>query len=807
MSDGLIIPGPAPETPFPAPLGADGSPLVDPDLWRAFHPRHVAVVGASRRPGSIGRAIVDNLLRGGFTGAVLPVNPSAPAVCGVPAWPDLAALPLTPDLAVVVTPAATVPDILDAFGRRGGRAAVVITAGFHEVGPRAAEVSQRLSEVIERHELRIIGPNCMGIINMHPDLRLNATFAPRLPLPGNVAMVSQSGALGVAILDHGRAAGVGLAQFASVGNKLDVSAMDLLGMWEHVDSVEAILLYLESVGSPEAFAEAARRIGRRKPIIMVKAGRTSAGAAAAASHTAALSGSEAAAGALIEQAGITRVVRIDEMFDAARTLTRVDPPEGRRIGVLTNAGGPAIMAVDAMVGEGLELAELGAVTRERLAEMLPSEASVANPVDMIASARPDHYRDGAAALMDDEGVDAVLAIFVPPLAIAAEDVARRLADVLRARHAAGERVLPMLAVLLTEGGQDGGTGSVQTILDEVGTPLFSFPEPAVRALVQLVERGEWLARADSEPSPVHGDVAAGADVLTRALAVMEAQSEGWLPEDDVTALLAAHGIERLPQQVVALPDAVVAALGSGRGGTLEPVEPEGPHAADAFGATPVRQAPLPGPVAVASTELDPIVSRWLEQVVSEVPAPWYPLALKATGTRLVHKTEHGAVVLGLRDAGELLSQASALVQRLAAADVAPDALLFQPLVSGDVELIVGAHREPAYGPLVVVGLGGAWVEVMRDVVWQLAPSARTDLDRALTRLRSAPLLEGIRGQPAVDREALLDLLERVQGIVTSHPEVSELDLNPVLMSYGGEGAMILDARVRVQATTPPTEAS
>ncbi|MDR5697152.1 MAG: GNAT family N-acetyltransferase [Armatimonadota bacterium] len=508
-----------------------------------FAPRGVAVIGASRRRGTIGGEVFRNLLSYGFEGPVYPVNPAAPYVQGVVAYPTVEAIPGPVDLAVVVVPAAQVVDVARQCARKGIRALVVISSGFAEVGDDGRALQDELLAVCRGAGMRLIGPNCMGIVNTDPRVRLNATFAPVPPPPGRVGFMSQSGALGLAVMDYASALGLGLSTFVSVGNKADISGNDLLQYWETDERTDVILLYLESFGNPRKFSRIARRVGRSKPIVAVKSGRSSAGARATSSHTGALvAASDVTVDALFRQAGVIRTDTLEEMFDVAALLANQPPPRGRRVGIVTNAGGPGILCADACEAEGLQVPVLEESTRSRLRALLPPEASVANPVDMIASATADHYRAAIELVGEDANVDALVVIFIPPLATRPEDVARAIVE--GARSLAGHK--PVLAVFMSARGVPPELGAAG-----VRIPSYAFPEAAAIALARAARYGEWRARPMSAP-PQLPDIRR--DQAAAVVAAALQRGEGWLTADEVQMLLSCYGLPVLPQRTAADPE-------------------------------------------------------------------------------------------------------------------------------------------------------------------------------------------------------------------------------------------------------------
>jgi acetyl coenzyme A synthetase (ADP forming)-like protein len=517
-----------------------------------FSPRSVAVVGASRSRDSIGWAIVHNLVQSQFAGAIYPVNPKATSIHSLKCYPSLTAIPDPIDLALVVVPKPLVESTVEEGLARGVRGFVVITAGFGETGEEGRTAEARLRAKVRTAGARLIGPNCMGVINADPEVSLNATFSPTPASWGSVGFVSQSGALGVAILNVADTLGVGLSQFASMGNKADVSGNDLLEYWEDDPRTKVVAMYLESFGNPRRFTEIAKRIGRKKPILIVKSGRTAEGARAATSHTGALAGADVTISAFLEQCGVVRADTIEELFDTARAFDRCPLPAGRRVAIVTNAGGPAIMATDACVNLGLRMAALAETTIATLRGFLPAAASLANPVDMIASADVDEYGRTLEAVLADPGVDAALVINVTPLLSDPRDVLDEVARVAAARRAPpGVDPKPVLAVMMaTESFYDGLKGRPDL------PPVYRFPEPAARALAQLTRYAEWRRRPPESDAPLYTfDDAAVRERLARA------EPDGYLPPADAIALLALAGVPVVPWRFAESREGAIRAAG------------------------------------------------------------------------------------------------------------------------------------------------------------------------------------------------------------------------------------------------------
>ncbi|HKP98699.1 MAG TPA: GNAT family N-acetyltransferase [Actinomycetes bacterium] len=697
-----------------------------------FEPRSVAVIGASRRRGTVAGELFHNLLAAGFNGPVYPVNPKAPVVQSVPAYPSVLDVPAPVDLAVLVVPAPVVVQAARDCAAKGVRGIVVISAGFAEVGPEGAARQRELLSVCRAAGMRLIGPNCLGILNTDAEVSLDATFGPIVPRPGRVGFLSQSGALGLAIVDYANALGLGLSSFVSVGNKADISSNDLLSYWEQDERTRLVLLYLESFGNPRKFARIARRVTRTKPVLAVKSGRSAAGARATSSHTGALlAASDVTVDALFHQAGVIRADTLAELFDVASLLANQPIPAGRRIGIVTNAGGPGIMCADACDAGGLEVVQLSEQLQASLAQGLPVEAAVANPVDMLASAPAEHYRRTVELVATSGEVDAVIVIFIPPLPADTADVARAVRDA-----AATAGPVPVLQVVMSS--------ADPPLEDSDGPrlPHYRFPEDAAYALVRAVEYGLWRRRP---PGTVPELPDARPDEAAALLAAALADERGgrWLSPAEVARLLACYGL---------------------------PV-------------AEWRLAGSPEEAAVAAAELGG------------------PVALKAVAPRLVHKTEVGAVRLGLANANQVRAAAADMVESVAAQGYPVEEFLVQRMVGHGVELLVGVVHDASFGPVVACGAGGTAVELLKDVAVRITPLTDLDASEMVRSLHTFPLLDGYRGAPTADVAALEDLLLRVSALVDANPTIAELDCNPVRVLP--HGVVVVDARVRVAPAGPP----
>ncbi len=698
---------------------------------RSFlEPKSVAVVGASRRRGTIGAEVLRNLLSSEFAGVVYAVNPQADVVQSLPAYNSVSEVPAQVEMAVIVVPADSVVDVARDCAAAGVRALLVISAGFAEAGEEGIKRQQELVDVCRGAGIRLIGPNCLGVLNTDEDVRLNATFAPHRAVPGPVGFLSQSGGLGIAIIEAAARLGLGLSSFVSVGNKADLSGNDFLQYWEQHAATDVALLYLESFGNPRKFARIAPRVARRKPILAVKSGRSAAGARATSSHTGALlSASDVTVDALFEQAGVIRTDTLHELFNVASLLTKQPVPRGARVAIVTNAGGPGIMCADACQANGVDVPELAPEVQAKLGEFLPPAASFANPIDMIATASGDDYRRVIDLLAESDACDAILAIFVPPLVTRASDVGRGI------RQAATTATdLTIAAVFMTSEGPP-----AELTADGTSVPAFEFPEDGARAIALAARHGRWRARPPGQLPDLEGvHPPEAAAIITHELA----QGGGWLSPGRVTDLLRCYGIPLIETRVVPDVEAAVAY-------------------ADELGK---------------------------------------PVALKASAEGLLHKSDAGGVRLGLANADAVRAAAVEITTAVTRAGHELEGLVVQPMAPTGPELIVGVVNDGSFGPVLACGAGGTTAEVIKDVSVRITPVTDLDAHEMLRSLKSFPLLDGYRGAARSDTDSIEDVLLRVSAMVEEHPEIVELDLNPLIATP--DGAVIVDARVRIQDAPP-----
>jgi acetyl coenzyme A synthetase (ADP forming)-like protein len=724
---------------LPASLDADATERFDDRdgvaavaaVTHVLNPTSVALIGASRKPGTVGAAVLDNLASRGYSGSLYIVHPHADRLADRATFRSIADVPGPVDVAVISVPGHAVVDVARECGEAGVRALVVLSAGFAEVGGDGVRLQRELLETCRAAGMRLVGPNCLGVIATRSGL--DATFAPEAPAPGRIAFASQSGAFGILAVAEAARRGLGLSSFASMGNKADLSGNDFIRYWDQDSDTDAILLYLESFGNPRRFGRIARSVSARKPIVAVKSGRSAAGARAASSHTGALlAASDVTVDALFEHAGVIRTDSVSEQLDVAALLASQPLPRGDRVAIVTNAGGPGIACADACSATGLRVDPLSPRLQHALRRSLSAQAAVGNPVDMIASASAEDFRKTIERLAADEDVDAIVAIFIPPLVTRADDVAQAIRA---AAPSAAEHGKPLLAVFMAmpeaERAELAAGGAI---------PVYGTPEEAARALGHAVRYGAWRRRGPDEPPALD---AIDADAVKAVLAGALARGDGWLEPEEVDAVLGAYGIPLVESRRVT-------------------------SAADAGRAA----AELGGPVVI-----------------------------KAIAEGLVHKSDAGGVVVGIRGATAAARAARRIAAAVRAAGHPPQGFLVQRMAPAGAELLVGIVGDPDFGPIVACGAGGRAVELLGDAGVRLAPLGRRDAGELLRSLRTFPLLDGYRGQPPADLAAVEDVLLRVSALGAAHPEISELDCNPLLA--GPEGAVVLDARIRVAAPPPP----
>ena len=711
------------------------------NLDKIFKPRAIAFIGATPKPHTVGAMLLKNLQDAGFQGQLMLVNPHYTEIAGLPVYPDVTSLPAVPDLAVIATPPAVVPELIAELGAKGTRGAVIITAGFGELGIEGKQLQQRILDAARPRLLRVVGPNSVGL--MAAGAHVNASFAHLPARAGSLAFVSQSGAIVTAMLDWAEPRGIGFSHVVSLGDMADVDFGDLLEFLAADAATRAIVLYVEGITHAPKFMRAARAAARAKPVLVLKVGRHAESAKAARSHTGALAGSDAVYDAAFRRAGMLRVDTMPQLFDALETLALTPPARGDRLAIVTNGGGPGVMATDAAVGAGARLAELSTATTARLDAFLPKTWSRANPVDMIGDSPPRDYAAAVDVLLGDDGVDGILVLHAPTALADPREPARAVIETLQAH--AGDAVRPNV---FTAWLGDRLVAPARELFAAARVPTYETPEDAVQGFMDRVrfQRGqELLAASPDTASGAPADAAAARAVVERAAAA----GRTLLEPDEVASVLAAYGIPALRGRTVADVEAAV-------------------RAAEEIGG---------------------------------------PVALKIRSPQIVHKSDAGGVALDLEGAERVRAAAQAMLARVAQAQPAAriegffvEAMSRRP---GAIELIVGLSVDRVFGPVILFGRGGTAVELIGDTSLELAP-----LDRALARAQMARtrvwrLLQGYRGTPAVDVDAVADLLVRVGTLAAEQPAIRELDINPLLAD--ARGVVAVDARIVVGAAPRASE--
>lgn len=697
-----------------------------------LEPRSVAVIGASRRPDNIGHLVFKCIIQNRYSGVVYPVNPSAEAILAVRAYPSVSDIPGEVDLGVIAVPAPMVTRVAQECGRKGIKAIIVISDGFRERGtPEGTAMENELREVALKHGMRLVGPNCMGIINTAHKTRLNASFSPFYPPQGNVGFLSQSGAMGLAVLDYAETLGLGISSFVSVGNRADVSSNDMLQYWENDEATRVILLYLESFGNPRRFSRIARRTASSKPIVAVKSGRTPAGLRAASSHTGALATTEIASDALFHQTGIIRTNTLEELFDVASLLSNQPVPRGNRVVIVTNGGGPGIIAADACEQQGLVLPELSEQTVEKLKGIIKRDISIANPLDMTAGASEEEFEQVLKVIAADPDTDSTLAIFIPPVIVDPKGMEATIERVAPTFHKGGKT---LLACMMGHHGLASNIGSAGKIV-----PSYSFPEAAVGALAKAVEYGIWREQPKGSIPQIEGiDRRKAQRIIDSALASAGLKS-AWLSAKDTEELLKSYGIRMAAIRTVTT-------------------------AADA--ARAARKVGFPVAVKLASDTIThkTDVGGVALNLESEDAVEW---AFRNIESRLA----------ALGRAEEM------------------QGVIVQHMVGSGIEAIAGVTQDPSFGPLIMFGLGGIYAELLNDISVRLHPLTDLDAKELIGSIKATGLFQGYRGQPPGDIAALEDLLLRISALVEDIPHIAEMDLNPIKVMPKGEGCWVVDARI------------
>jgi acetyltransferase len=641
------------------------------------------------------------------------------------AYPNVLAIPGPVDLAFVVVPKQFVLDAVNDCGKKGVRGIVVITAGFKEIGELGVQLENDLVKIVKRYNMRMVGPNCMGIINTDTAIKMHGTFAPAHPLRGHVGFMSQSGALGNIILDYAKELNIGFSKFVSLGNKADISGNDILEDLESDENTNLILMYLESFGNPRKFTKIVRRISKNKPIIAVKAGRTHAGAQAASSHTGALAGMDVAVDALFEQCGVHRATSIEELFDYALAFANQPLPKGNRVAILSNAGGPAIIATDACVSLGLEMAEFEPKTTKFLRKNLPEEASVKNPVDILGDGGPERYRMSLEAIIKDPNVDAVITVFVPPQITNPLEVAKAITEV------GNKYTKPVLGCFM---GREELLAGIEE-LEEHNVPAYTFPESAAKALSGMYSYYQWTHKKFGRPKKFKIDNSSAKKVIEK----VKKEGRTQLTAFEVEQILTAYGFS--------------------------------------FPKCGIANTPA--------------------EALKHAKKVGYPVVLKISSSKIMHKSDIGGVMLNIHDEKELKKGYQAMKAALKKHNVDKDieGIQVQEMIQGGKETILGVTNDPQFGPLIMFGLGGVYVEVLKDVSFRVHPLTDLDAKEMIQSIQGYKLLSGVRGEEPVDIEQIQENLLRLSQLVSDFPEIEEVDVNPLLAFQKGETCRVVDAKM------------
>jgi len=714
------------------------------DFSKILSPKSVAVVGASRRQGSVGEAIFKNILHADYQGVIYPVNPKADFIGGVKCYLSLSDLPGPVDLAVLIVPATSVPKVLEECGSLHIPGVIVVSAGFKEVGGAGIELEEQVKNIAESNGIALLGPNCLGFINTDPAVQLNASFAQTMPKPGNIAFVSQSGALCTAVLDYAKGENIGFSKFISMGNKAMANEVDFLRALRDDPLTDVILLYVEDISDGQEFINVAKsitgEIPRPKPIIAIKSGRTEEGAKAAASHTGSLAGSDNVYDAVFMQSGVMRVETVEELFNYGVAFSKQPLPKGNRVAIVTNAGGPGIMATDAAIRHGLTLAPLTDETKAELKKHLPSTANLNNPVDVIGDARHDRYEAALQAVIKDPNVDGVVVILTPQAMTNIREIGEVVANVAKSMEMSPWHSKPLLASFM--GIVDVSEGI--HILENAGVPHYTFPENAVRALAKMAEyQNNWLSRPRTEVK----NYVVQKELAKKIFDSIRAQGLKFLSEPDALKVLSAYGI--------------------------------------------------PG--------METIVVQKEEEAVKAAQELGYPVVLKIVSPEIVHKVDVGGVALNINDNNEVSRQFRKIYQT-ATAVVGADKITgieVQKMADQGLEVFLGAKKNPAFGHVLVFGLGGTFVEVFKDAAFRVAPLNQLSTRRIMEETKAYILLDGYRGVKR-DIDRVQECLGRLSQLVIDFPEIQELDINPLIVYPEGNGVRAADCRIFLGSEKTPS---
>ncbi|MCU0599320.1 MAG: acetate--CoA ligase family protein [Desulfobacterales bacterium] len=690
-----------------------------------FSPESVAVIGASSTPGKVGHDIFENILRGGYAGTLYPVNPTARSILSVRCHPTIGDIPDPIDLAMIILPPKAAIKCVDECIEKGVKGIVIVSAGFKEVGGEGASIERQIAEKCARAGIRLVGPNCLGVINPRSSVRLNASFSARMPKEGNISFISQSGALCTAVLDFAADRGFGFSKFISIGNKADVDELDLLRYYHKDPETDVIMIYMEELRYQPSFIDEVKEItsgDRPTPIIVIKSGKTAAGAAAAASHTGSLAGTEAVYDAIFNQSGIIRVDSVNDLFDVAIAFSTQKIPSGNHVAIITNAGGPGIIATDMTEISGLKLAAFNPDTTQKLRKFLPPTANINNPVDLIGDASKDRYEHALEAVISDENVDGVLMILTPQSMTDAIGTAEAISSIYKTTNK------PILCSFMGVVDVSAGVKHLQ----ENHVPVYRFPEDTARVMGKLYETTRWLTRRILPEYDLAFDVEKASEIVARCLS----EGKTVLGEEDGHGLLQCYGFN-----------------------------------------VPAMQ--------LATSEADAV--KMAEEI-------GYPVVMKIVSPQILHKMDVGGVKVNLSTPQAVQDAFVSIMEsaRRARPEARLKGVLVQKMAPPGIEVILGVSRHPGFGHLIMFGLGGIYVELFKNVNFKLAPIGRNNARRLIRRIRGFEILNGFRGKPRADIEALEKLIVGLSHMVTHHPQIKELDINPLFVHEEGKGATLAD---------------
>lgn len=697
-------------------------------LDKIMRPKAIAVVGASTREHTIGSDIMKRLQEYKFKGKIYPVNPKGGMIEGIESYKSILEIPGEVDLAIIIIPAKFVNQSLDECNQKGIKGICVISAGFKEAGAEGAQMEKDLVEKLKEHGMRCVGPNCLGVLNTHPDIRMDGCFAESLPERGHIGFVSQSGALGGGILNILKDLNLGFAQFISIGNQADINAETAIEYWENDDDVQQMLLYMESIANPANFRKLATKVTKKKPILALKAGRSAAGASAASSHTGSLAGADKAANALLMQSGVIREYSLRNLFSTAKVFANCPIPKGDRVAIITNSGGPGIMATDAVCEYGLQMAQISEATKDKLRSFLPAAASVKNPIDMIASAPIEHYKQTLETVIAEDNVDMIMVIYLPFLGLKDIDVAKALIEI-KAKHP--EK--PVIGVFMTT-----SDFFLKIAEMDVNMPFFMYSEEAADGFNRLNQQRLWQERP-----------------------------EGKIPCYDVNKTKA----EKIIKQSIA--------EGREQLTTLESID-----VLDAYGIRACKYG-------LATNE---------EEVAKLGNEIGYPVVMKMTSKTTSHKTDVGGVRVNIQSEEQLRAEYQDLIAKLTEKGLIEglEGVIIQEMVKGSREMVCGIATDPQYGPMMMFGLGGVFIEVMKDVTFRIAPLTDIDALEMIKSVKAYKLLEGARGTKPAQIDQIQETLLRLSQLVSDFKFIDELDINPLLISEKTGEGIAVDGRIKVR---------